>query len=200
MAKSKPVVRHSGSLKHADEDLLPNVGAILKRLRTRRRLSLEDVARESGLSQSFLSALERGKTDVSLGRLSKLARVFEHDVSSFLGFTARYSHPYRTGGADRLQVLRGKGVRYEAIRIPGIDLEIDLMDFEPGAGFDEELSHEGLDIVLVVSNDVVLSVAGEDHALSAGDCVVYSAGYKHRLHNEGRRPARAIGLTTGRMY
>lgn len=183
-----------------EEDLLPNIGEILKRLRTRRHLSLEDVANRSGLSQSFLSALERGKTDVSLGRLSKLARVFDHDVSSFLGFTARYSHPYRAGDADRLPVARGSGVKYEAIRLPGIDLEIDIMDFEPGARFDEELSHEGLDIVLGVSNEVVLTVAGEDHSLAAGDCIVYSAGYKHRLRNDGKRSARVIGLTTGRMY
>lgn len=188
------------SLGALEDELLPNVGEILKRLRTRRGLSLEEVARRSGLSQSFLSSLERGKTDVSLGRLSKLARVFDHDVSSFLGFTARYSHPYRAGEGDRLPVIRGRGVRYEAIRLPGIDLEIDVMDFEPGSSFDEELSHEGLDIVLAVSNDVVLSVAGEDHALSSGDCIVYSAGYKHRLRNDGRRPARVVGLTTGRMY
>ncbi|MGH7715472.1 MAG: helix-turn-helix domain-containing protein, partial [Vulcanimicrobiaceae bacterium] len=103
-----------------DDELLPNIGEILKRLRTRRGLSLEEVARQSGLSQSFLSSLERGKTDVSLGRLSKLARVFDHDISSFLGFTARYSHPYRAGEGDRLAVVRGRGVRYEAIRLPGV--------------------------------------------------------------------------------
>ena len=200
MARKQAVQDGSDSSLGGDDELLPNIGEILKRLRTRRRMSLEDVARKSGLSQSFLSALERGKTDVSLGRLSKLARVFEHDISSFLGFTARYSQPYRVSERDRLSVVRGDGVRYEAIRLPGIDLEIDMMDFEPGAGFDTELSHEGLDVVLVVGNEIVLSVAGEDHALCAGDCVVYSAGYKHRLRNVGKQPARVIGLTTGRMY
>lgn len=198
MARRKAAPPARGS--SGDEKLLPNVGEILKGLRMGRRMSLEEVARRSGLSQSFLSALERGKTDVSLGRLSRLARVFEHDISSFLGFTARYSHPYRVSQRDRLTVVRGRGVHYEAIRLPGIDLEIDMMDFEPGAGFDAELAHEGLDVVLVVGNEIVLSVAGEDHALSAGDCVVYSAGFKHRLRNDGKHPARVIGLTTGRMY
>jgi transcriptional regulator with XRE-family HTH domain len=197
MAKRKP---GSSRPSDGDDELLPNIGEILKRLRTRRRMSLEEVASKSGLSQSFLSALERGKTDVSLRRLSKLARVFEHDISSFLGFTARYSHPYKVSERDRLTVVRGKGVHYEAIRLPGIDLEIDMMDFEPGAGFDTELAHEGLDVVLVVGNEIVLSVAGEDHALRAGDCVIYSAGFKHRLRNQGKQPARVIGLTTGRMY
>jgi transcriptional regulator with XRE-family HTH domain len=198
MSKRKPVPDAAAS--SGDDQLLPNIGEILKRIRIRRRMSLEEVAHKSGLSQSFLSTLERGRTDISLGRLSKIARVFEHDISSFLGFTARYSHPYRVSEHDRMTVVRGKGVHYEAIRLPGIDLEIDIMDFEPGAGFDDELSHEGMDVVLVVGNEIVLSVAGVDHALGTGECIVYSAGFKHRLRNEGKQPARVIGLTTGRMY
>jgi transcriptional regulator with XRE-family HTH domain len=183
-----------------EDNRLPNVGDILKRLRTRSGLSLEQVARKSGLSQSFLSALERGTSDVSLGRLSKLANVFDHDISSFLGFTARYSQPYRLTDLDRFKVARGKGVRYEALRLPGIDLEIDIMDFEPGSGFDDERAHEGLDVIVVTNNSVILSVAGVDHALDTGECIVYSAGYKHRIRNESKKPSRVIGLTTGRMY
>src|SRR5579883_1658123 len=71
----------------AHEPGVPDVGEILRRLRKRRGLSLRQVADLSGLSVSFLRAVERGESDISLGRLARVARIFGHDVGSFLGYS-----------------------------------------------------------------------------------------------------------------
>ena len=52
-----------------------NVGAIIRRLRRQRGLSLEELAQASGVSASFLSAVEREVSDIAVGRLAKVARV-----------------------------------------------------------------------------------------------------------------------------
>jgi len=49
----------------------PRVGEVIRRLRRRRGLSLRDLAEQSGLSQSFLGAVERGQSDISVGRRSR---------------------------------------------------------------------------------------------------------------------------------
>lgn len=177
----------------------PDVGGILRRLRRRHNLSLQEVAARSGLSQSFLSALERNTTDIALGRLARLAQVFDCDIASFLGFSARFSSPYFLTKLDRFSVDRGPNIAYEALRVPGVDFEIDVMDFEPHAQFATPSAHEGVDVVLVLSGEVVLSVAGIEYHMHPGDCATYSAGYEHGIRNAGDEAARVIGLTTGRM-
>lgn len=177
----------------------PDVGGILRHLRRRHSLSLHDVALRSGLSQSFLSALERNTTDIALGRLAKLAAVFDCDIAEFLGFSARFSSPYFLTELDRFEVDRGEGVQYRALRVPGVDFEIDVMDFAPGAAFANALAHEGVDVVLVTSGAVVLTVGGVEYHMRAGDCATYSAGYEHHIRNAGAESACVIGLTTGRM-
>jgi transcriptional regulator with XRE-family HTH domain len=48
------------------------VGAQLRALRGARRLSLGDVAKGTGISASFLSLVENGRSDITIGRLTRL--------------------------------------------------------------------------------------------------------------------------------
>lgn len=79
----------------------PPPGEVLHRLRTQRGMSLRQVAAECGLSVSFLAALERGETDIALERLGRLAKVFDHDVGSFLGFSRGRATPHSSHGRSR---------------------------------------------------------------------------------------------------
>ncbi len=129
---------------------MPDVGEILRRLRKRRGLSLRQVADLSGLSVSFLSAVERGESDISLGRLARVARIFGHDVGSFLGYSARQARPHFIDAGDRLSVNRGLGVSYDVIRVPGTSFEFIAVSFAPRARFADVITHEGLDVLFVL--------------------------------------------------
>jgi transcriptional regulator with XRE-family HTH domain len=178
----------------------PPPGEVLRRLRTRRGWSLRDVARESGLSQSFLGAVERGESDIALERLAKLARVFDHDVGSFLGYSARRSTPTFIGEDERVVVDRGDGIDYEIIRLPGLGFELVQVTLAPHAGFSNELAHEGVDVTLVIDGTIVAVYHGVDYQLAAGTCVMWSGGYPHRFRNDSRRPARYVGFVTAEVF
>lgn len=60
------------------------LGARLRRFRKARGRTLAEVAAETGLSVSFLSDIERGRTNPSLDTLGKLARVYELNMSQLL--------------------------------------------------------------------------------------------------------------------
>jgi len=64
--------------------LMHVLGARLKRLRLAQQLTLQEVAANVGLSYSFLSMLERGRTDISLGRALRLASFFDVPLSDLL--------------------------------------------------------------------------------------------------------------------
>src|SRR5260370_16493222 len=60
--------------------LLP--GQRSRRLRTRRGLSLAQVARATGVSVGFLSALERGQMRSSIATLRRIARFYRTNILS----------------------------------------------------------------------------------------------------------------------
>ncbi|MGH7737807.1 MAG: cupin domain-containing protein [Candidatus Tyrphobacter sp.] len=179
---------------------VPDVGKILKSLRARHRVTVREVAARSGLSPSFISAVERGESDISLRRLARLAQFFEHDIGAFLGFSAQLSRPNFVRKESRSSVKRGRGVDYQALHLPGIDLDLIIVRLAPSAAFQKPLTHEGIDVVYVLEGTIVLDVAGEEYPMAADDCCVYSAGYPHGVRNGPAAPARIVALTTARMY
>lgn len=179
---------------------VPDVGEIIKRLRLQRGRSLREVAAASGVSVSFLSQVERGQSDIALGRLARIAQYFDHDVGSLLGYTARRAQPQFVRDDDRLSIDRGEGVRYEVLRLPGVAMEVILIEFAPRTAFRDTLTHEGIDIFLVTHGETVLSVNGIDYSMRSGDCAVWSAAYKHRIRNDSAQPAGGIAMVTESVY
>ena len=120
----------------------PDVGAVIRRLRMQRGISVRRLAAASGLSASFLGAVERGDSDIALGRLALVAQALDHDVASLLGYSLRRSQPRFVEPARR--GARGKGVEFSAFRIPGSHLELLVARFAPHTRFHDSITHAGI--------------------------------------------------------
>ena len=179
---------------------LPDVGAILHRLRGLQGLTLQEVADATGLSPSFLSAVERGQSDIALRRLARLAHLYNHDIGSLLGYSARRARPQFVMGDDRLKVDRGEGIDYSVIRLPGVGFELITATFAPHTAFRDEIRHEGIDIVYVTLGEIVLVYHGDEYSMKAGDCTVYSGAYLHRFKNDSDGPAQWVSVVTETVF
>jgi transcriptional regulator with XRE-family HTH domain len=177
----------------------PQIGNVIRSLRRRRGLSLKEVAGSSGLSASFLGAVERGESDIAVGRLAAVAEVLGHDLASLLGYSLRQSSPRFIRPADQVRMKRGNGVELVAMRIPGTNLEL-LHASLPPHSKDSPVTHAGLDILFVLEGDLVLDLDGTDYPLAAGECVVWPSSHEHAIRNDSDAPARAIGLVTETVY
>ncbi len=62
---------------------IKSVGLKIKMLRTRQRLKQQDVAKEIGISQAYLSNIEGGRHSITLENLFKLQEVFACKMSDF---------------------------------------------------------------------------------------------------------------------
>jgi transcriptional regulator with XRE-family HTH domain len=195
MARKRTQLQARGSSK-----LLLNVGKTLKHLRLRHNVTLREVAEGSSLSVSFLKAVERGDSNISLGRLERLAAYFEIDLGALLGSTNRLSRPVFVRDEHRKLIKRGRGIHYESMRLPGLGIELDSMRLGAHAAFSREVSHEGIDVAHVVEGDVILVLDGAEYRMKAGDCCVFSAGFPHALRNDSATPALVIGFTAGREF
>ena len=185
---------------NGDVATVPRVGEVIRQLRQQRGLSLRDLAAQSGLSQSFLGAVERGRSDIAVGRLAQVAAVLGYDVASLLGYSLRQATPVFVQPEEHITVDRGEGAELRAFRIPSTTLEFMVASFAPRAQFADAVTHAGLDVMYVAEGDLVLVVDGVDYPLREGECAVWPSSQAHTVRNDADEPARAIGFTTATVY
>src|SRR5277367_1207698 len=136
------------------------IGAHLRQLRARRRLSLAQVALAVGISVGFLSALERSQMSGSVGTLRKLARFYKTNILDFFdasGASARQVRP-----AERKVLEAGEGVRMELLAWGDTVMEPHLFRIAPAAGSGDPYMHEGEEFIYVLRGDLEITLADEE--------------------------------------
>ena len=66
--------------------LLRRFGGRVRELRTRRKLSQENLALEAGLDRSYMGGVERGERNVSLINIGKIAKALRVPLHTLLNF------------------------------------------------------------------------------------------------------------------
>lgn len=169
-------------------DLAPVVGANLRRLRVQRGLSLEKLARASGVSRAMLGQVELGKSAPTINVLWKIARALEIPFSALI-------RDQRVGGTvvlprERAKKLTSHDGAFTSRALFPFDVPRNVEFYElrlAARGVEEADPHPpGTQENLTVSQGVLsLSVAGETHVLEAGDAILFEADVPHVYENAG---------------
>jgi transcriptional regulator with XRE-family HTH domain len=171
------------------------LGQRLRALRSARGLSLAAVADRSGLSVSFLSAVERGQSNISVGNLFKLADAYGTTVPA-LGTDRPPEERHILHPADRSRYVAagGKVVIEDLIANPGA-LEAQHMEIGPGGGSEEAYTHPGEEFIYVLSGSLSFWIDERDqHSLQPGDTLYFPSIRPHRWRNDGDEPVRVIWI------
>lgn len=174
---------------------LSELGMRLRNLRKLRGVSLDGVAQETGVSPSFLSMLERGRTDISLGRFRRLADYYGISLSELLLEGAIEPLPPDIENiAEQPTIERGSGVSYRLIRRdPPQVMHVVL---EPSSVFADFRAHQGEDFWILLRNRVDLLYGDRRFALTAPQTARFSGTTPHALENPYSEPAELIAVTT----
>jgi DNA-binding transcriptional MerR regulator len=177
----------------AEGSLLP--GQRFRRLRTRRGLSLAQVARATGVSVGFLSALERGQMRSSVATLRRIARFYGTNILSL--FEAAGDNPRLVRPGQRKILETTPGVRMELLAWGHTVMEPHLFRVKPGGGSGESYSHEGEEFLHVLRGNFEIWLDGKDHYhLKAGDSLYFESSTPHRWKNPGRSEAWLLWINT----
>lgn len=175
----------------------PALGRSLQRLRVARGLSLAEAALESGLSASFLSVVEQGRSDIAIGRLMRLMSAYEARIADLDPPATEAIDPVVRNG-------QGKHVRSEA----GVDLYLLAPDtnrammpvattFQPRARLTNLHAHDGQTFVLVLEGTLLIELEGRPPSiLRPGDSAYYHPNPAPVLSNIGPGPLRVLGVVT----
>ena len=177
----------------ADAPQLP--GQRFRRLRLRRKLSLAQVARSTGVSVGFLSALERGQMRCSIGTLRRIARFYKTNIISLFETNGEAQRLVRP--AQRKILETSPNVRMELLAWGNTAMEPHLFRVKPGGGSGESYSHDGEEFLHVLRGEFELWLHNEGHyLLKAGDSLYFESSTPHRWKNPGRAEAWVLWVNT----
>lgn len=175
-----------------------NAGAIgghLRRLRSKRRLSLAQVAEAVGISVGFLSALERSQMSGSVGTLRKLARFYKTNILDFFDASENGSRR-QVRPAERKILEAGAGVRMELLAWGNTVMEPHLFRIAPDAGSGDPYTHEGEEFIYVLRGELEITLEGDQFRLRPGDSFYFESATPHRWKNPGRKETLVLWVNT----
>ena len=171
------------------------IGKALRALRTQRKLSLGDVAAATDISRSFLSLVENGKSDITIGRLTRLIDFYGVTISDLMP-SAPPADPEIVRPAERrLLHSESEGIDFFLLT-PDTDRTMMpmIVELEPGAALAEHGVHPGEEFIIVLAGELELELEGsKPRRLRTGDAAYYSAERPHRFRNaSSRKPLRIL--------
>jgi transcriptional regulator with XRE-family HTH domain len=178
-----------------------DVGERLREIRHTRRLTLLEVAEKAGVSESFLSQVERGRSNASIASLQRIAGVLGYGIGDLFGSGS--GRPQIMRKADRPALALGAiGTKYLLTPPPFENVEIAVAELPPGGSTgDEAYVHgESEELVVVIAGQVVVQVDGVSHVLEAGDSIRYRSSMPHRLANDSAEPAEVLWVVSPPSY
>jgi DNA-binding transcriptional MerR regulator/quercetin dioxygenase-like cupin family protein len=177
----------------ADAPQLP--GQRFRRLRVHRGLSLAQVARATGVSVGFLSALERGQMHCSVATLRRIARFYKTSIMSLVDTNGETQQLVRPEHRKILET--SPGVRMELLAWGNTAMEPHLFRIKPGGGSGESYAHEGEEFLHVLRGEFEIWLNKQEHyVLKSGDSLYFQSSTPHRWKNSGRSETWILWVNT----
>ena len=174
------------------------LGARIRSMRQARRLTLRELADRAGVTESFLSQVERGVASPSIASVQRIARALDTSIAELFAADEGAGTVVRVDDRRKI-VYQGLGAVDEFLT-RGTDgrLQVIYTTIQPGGGTgDEAYTHDSdEEVVVVLEGSLDLWVGPEHYRLESGDAVTHSSRVPHRNTNPGPGVARVLFCIT----
>jgi transcriptional regulator with XRE-family HTH domain len=185
------------------EEQRVDVGDRLRAIRRLRRATLKTVADRAGLSESFLSQVERGRANASVASLKRIAAALGVNVADLFEPNGSTARPRVLRREARPHLSFGTlGRKFMLTPRPLENLQVIVGELDAGGSTgDEPYTHGDSEELLVVLGGVVsLQLGSEVFELATGDSIDYRSSTPHRLVNVGGDPAEVMWIISPPSY
>lgn len=165
-----------------------SIGSILKTLRKERKLTLKQLAERIAVSISFLSQVERGKSNVTLESLRKISDALNVDPSVFFSDSEDQENQ-----ADRLEPFYYKDL---SKGIKEADFSPILVTLQPGENKGNAFSHSGFEFLFVIEGLLTVEIDGVQTDFSAQQSTMFDARKKHYWFNHTNSVVRFLVVSS----
>lgn len=178
-----------------------SLGGVIRGAREEHELTLQETAKRTRLSVSYLSQIERNLLHPSVGTLKTIAQALGIPAGKLM-FPAA-THPRRAlvatqrKGERKRIVFPKSSIEYELLT-PDLRRRVSMLwlTAKPGAESGPAATHDGEDGVVVLKGRLSVEIGGVWHELRAGDSIYFSSEMPHRWCNRGTAEAEAIWVSS----
>jgi transcriptional regulator with XRE-family HTH domain len=184
----------------------------LKQLRREQGYTLKDLAEKSGLSPTYLSQIERGMSNPSIGTLKKIANAMNITFVSLLGFEETDPDVKESDGnrhqypevcvvkkEKRKMLVYPGGLKKAFLLTPDLRRQLEvLLTYEaPQPENDDDwYEHEGEEFGFIIEGRYEVTVEGQTYILEEGDSIYFPSRLPHKMRCIGKRTAKTIWVIT----
>jgi len=177
------------------EALDQSFGDRLRDLRVQRGMSQRELAKSSGIANTTISLIEKGKISPSLSSIKKVLDGLSVTLSDF--FSDNLNHEkrifYRKDQLKKLTDQRGVSLAQIGWDLTEQNMQILKGTYKPGGDTGEEMmTHAGQEGGFIVKGIFELTVDGEIETLTAGDAYYFESKKPHRFKNVGNEVGEII--------
>jgi len=178
------------------------IGAAVKALREKKRLTVNDVAAKTGLSKTLLTEIEDGETIPPVATLLKLAGSFNVGMAAFFESGTEPETVSVTRKGERVRIKKRPHHHegevdyvYESLETkkPDKHMEPFLVEFMPMETTDMVFtSHKGEEFLYLLTGKLEFRSDERVEVLQPGDSIYFESERNHSFRSLDGKPARGI--------
>jgi transcriptional regulator with XRE-family HTH domain len=180
-----------------------NIGAKIKELRAAKKLTLQDVANETGFSTSLLSQIENNNISPPIATLAKIANFFDVRIGHFFA-EEEEECPFEVLRCNERTVMprvisedgSRHGYFFESLSVRKKNKKMDpfLLTLNEQVTNTSTYSHNGEEFLYVVKGKAELLLDDQRILLNEGDSVYFDSNLKHRLLSVDRDEVKVLAV------
>jgi transcriptional regulator with XRE-family HTH domain len=180
------------------------IGRTIKELRSRRGLTLEELAEKSGCTPGFISQLEHNQAAPSVVTLYAIAEVLGVKVTDFFPDVTNPTKVVHRQERGTFKI-EGAAIGYSLLttKFPHAALQAFVLTYAPAKQAlptDEYRAHLGEEFIYILEGELRIWIGDVSYDLSPGDSVYFKSSVKHCLENLTDRPTVVISMITPSIF
>ena len=159
----------------------------IKRIRKSKKLSMERLAAEAGVSRSMLGQIERGEVNPTISVLWKIANGLKISFTSFLERETKTAEIIRDQEIMPMVECDGLFINHPIFSFDEERrFEIYRIEMLPGCAFESSAHLVGTEeYITVFSGEAVVVIDSRQEVLGTGDSIRFKADVAHGYRNDG---------------
>lgn len=183
--------------KHKPAIIESEIGKRIKAFRTKKSITLEQLAHQTGFTKGYLSKVEKSEKSPPVSTLGIIARALDVTISAILG-EENLSAPFCLVKKGERPVISRSGTAfgysYEAIayKYPDKKMEPFVLTLPVNPPKKTVYRHQGEEILFVLDGTMKFHYNNEEYIVGAGDCVYFDSSLPHYGEAMGRKKVKCL--------
>lgn len=172
-------------------------GEKMRAIREGKGIGLRKLAKELGVSPSFVSQIEKNKAKPSIDTLQRITETLDISITDLIDDP----HTLEANSGSRQAITKN---RFNAEKLNNVTLkkmvpeniennmEPTLLIIQPGGYSETIASTNGEEFLLILGGQLEITLNDKDYTLQEGDNIYFNANVKHSFRNPAQQPTKVL--------